>query len=101
MIKIAAAIRHWTRKDWHCKYPSHTVVVGMAVAELWYDPEMVQFRVKYREWTDHTREQWIPKQYTKAWMNHFARDQSTLQPDSYYVSWIKDDAWETILEKLV
>lgn len=55
MIKIATAIRHWICYDWRNKHPGDTVVVCMAVVELWYDPDMVQFRVKYREWTDRTR----------------------------------------------
>ena len=100
MISIATVRRHWIRYDWYGKRPDDRSIVCMAMAELLYDTDRCQFRVKYREWTDMTREQWIPEQYTKAWMNHFSRDQSTLQPDSYYIYCVRD-GWEEFLEKLV
>jgi hypothetical protein len=101
VIKIAAATRHWfRRRDWYNKRPVERSIVCMAVAELWFDINLCQFRVKYHEQSDMTREQWIPEHCTKAWLNHFSRDQSTLQPDSYYITEMRTD-WGDFLKKLV
>lgn len=95
MIDIAQATRRWER-DGHPR---------KSLATLVFDPNYCQFLVRYIEvclaCTNHTKSQIIPSQCTLVWLDHFVRDQSTLQPDSYFITEQPNPNWELIIKEIL
>ena len=86
-IPIASAIRRFNR--------------GGAICELYFDLVHSQFQVIYREVTEQYREQITPSRCTRVWLDHFIRDQTKLQPDSYHIAVPPDEAWANMLQNIV
>jgi hypothetical protein len=63
------------------------------MCELFFDPAKAAFCVTYREITAYYKEQQIPQHCVKAWLHHFTRNETGLQPDSYYLTKRPSEEW--------
>jgi len=86
-IPIASAIRRWPR--------------GGSLCALYWNVRASKLMVCYQEVTDRYRIHLIPDECVVNWLDHFVRDQSRLQPDSYYIADPPTVEWAAILKLIL
>ncbi len=88
-ILIARAVRNWTD--------------GIAEVTLVWNTHYSKLRVEYRQVGGGVPDNstTISDHCVKHWLNRFVRDQTILEPDSYYITVAPGDLWRDIISGIL